>query len=435
MSTLNARKKATDYADKDGTFVIPKITSSLPTDETSKERRRRVLNKKKMDPSKLPSPQEIEDKLITARIGLVMRQPFFAALAIRLTMIRDDEHFDTAATDGRNFFYNGEFIANLTVPQTEFLFGHEVLHNVLEHHFRRESRIPVLWNIAADYVINLILVQNGIGKMPDNLLYDTKYEGMTSEEVYDDLMKNADKLDIDQMASKLLDDHLDDMEKDGKQPTEGEKQGILNDIREALLSAAQAAGNVPKGLDRYITGLTAPKMNWKELLRQDIQAIIRNDFSFSRPNKKGMSEGIVLPGMLRESALDICVAIDCSGSISDEDARVFLSEVKGIMSQYDEYIIRIWSFDTAVHAFAEFRSDEGADIETYVPKGGGGTSFECNFEYMKDHDIQPKIFIMFTDMCPNAGWGDESYCENMIFVGYRSGGKEAPFGITITMED
>jgi predicted metal-dependent peptidase len=393
----------------------------------------------------LPDQKLIEEKLTTARIGLLIRQPFFGSMATRLKLVRDDS-MPTAATDGRHFYYNLEFIAGLTTKQTEFLFGHEVLHNVFEHHLRKEfpdgvkikgcsSRHHMAWNIACDYVINNILIESNIGEQIEDTLYDKKYQGMCSEEVYDDLMKNCTEMDLCSLAEKLLDEHMDSLEDKGKGLSDEEKQQIKNEIKESLLASAQAAaGNVPMGVDRFIKSFTQPTLSWKEILRQDIQSVInKSDYTFYNPSKKGRQQGIVLPGMLKQNALDICIAIDTSGSISDEDLNVFLGEISGIMEQYEEYTIRLWSFDTKVYNDEVFRSDEGRDITEYKTKGGGGTLFECNWNYMKENDIQPKIFIMFTDMMPCGGWGDETYCDDVIFVGYKSRGKTAPFGTTITM--
>lgn len=399
----------------------------------------------------LPDQKSIEEKLRTARIGLMVKQPFFGSMATRLELVRADD-MNTAATDGRNFFYNLEFIAGLTLKETEFLFGHEVLHNAFEHHIRKEfpdgvdvanedgtmskkCRHHTLWNIACDYAVNEILVSGNIGDRISDTLYDKKYEGKCAEEIYDDILKNIDKIDIETLADKLLDEHLSDLEKKGKKLSEEEKQKIREEIRENLLSSAQNAGKLPAGVDRMINELTSPKISWKDELRMDVQSTINFDYSFYRPSRKGMQQGFVLPGMKKDEALDICIAIDTSGSIDQKTLNVFFSEIQGIMEQYNDYTIRIWSFDSEVHKEEVFRSDEGSDITTYVPAGGGGTSFEANWDYMKKNDIIPKVFIMFTDMCPNAGWGDESYCENVIFVGYNSNRRIAPFGKTITIDE
>jgi predicted metal-dependent peptidase len=125
--------------------------------------------------------------------------------------------------------------------------------------------------------------------------------------------------------------------------------------------------------------------------------------------------------------------MDMSGSITDSIAEEFLSEVNGILNQFDDYKIDIWTFDTEVYNHAKFSSDGGDSIESYVPKGGGGTSFECNWEYMKNNEMQPKIFIMFTDLCPCDGWGDPDYCDT-IFVSRGNKGAVAPFGLTVEMD-
>lgn len=413
-----------------------KVTTTDTVQVTTEPSKKKKAHKRKVliDAKNLPSQQLIEEKLKTARIGLLMREPFFGSMATTLKLIRDDERIDTAATDGRSFYYNLAFISSLTLKQTEFLFGHEVLHNVFEHHIRKDKRAHTLWNIACDYAVNEILIDSKIGDKIDNLLYDEKYKGKCAEEIYDDLMKNATKIDIEGLCDKLLDEHLEDLEKGGNALSEEDKQKIRDEIKESLMNAAQAsAGKLPAGVNRFFKSLTEPKMNWKEILRQDIQSIIKTDYSFYRPAKKGRSEGFVLPGMIKENALDVCIGIDTSGSISPEDLCVFFSEIQGIMSQYTDYSIRIWSFDTDVHNEQVYRSDEGADITEYKPKGGGGTLFECNYDYMRKNDITPKVFLMFTDMCPCNGWGDSDYCDT-IFVGYKSGGKQAPFGTTITIE-
>ena len=127
------------------------------------------------------------EKLVTARIGLLLRQPFFGNLATRMNLVNADAWCPTAATDGRRFYYNSEFVNNLPLKQLEFLLGHEVLHAVYDHMGRRGNRDPKLWNIADDYCVNWDLVEQRVGDKIPIALYDSKYRGMSAEEVYDDL--------------------------------------------------------------------------------------------------------------------------------------------------------------------------------------------------------------------------------------------------------
>ena len=177
-------------------------------------------------------------------------------------------------------------------------------------------------------------------------------------------------------------------------------------------------------------------MNWRELLRQQIQSTIRNDYTFSRPSRKGWHTGAILPGMNFMDTIDVAIGIDMSGSIGDSQAKVFLSEVKGIMDEYKDYNIKLWCFDTAVYNEADFSGDGGEDLLDYDIQGGGGTDFMTNWEYMKEHNITPKKFIMFTDGYPFGSWGDEDYCETVFIIhGHHDKNTNAPFGVNAHYEE
>lgn len=390
---------------------------------------------------------QVIERLITARIGLLLKQPFFGNLATRLTLTNADAWCPTAATDGRRFYYNTKFITSLSNKELEFLVGHEVLHVVYDHMGRRGDRDPKLWNIADDYCVNADLIQQRVGeritKVP--ILYDPKYNGKCAEEVYDDLFKNAKKIDIDKMLQQMLDEHMepgdgnggdgdgDEDGKDGKgkpKMSSEEYKQIRDEIKEAVLSAAQAcgAGNLPSGVKRMIDDLTMPKMNWRELLAQQIQSTIKSDFTWMRPSRKGWDVDAIMPGMKPGETIDICITIDMSGSVTAAQIKDFFSEVVGIMEQYDDYKIHLWTFDTQVYNPQVFTQDNLGDIMNYEPQGGGGTMFECNWEWMKEEGIEPKKLVLFTDGYPCGTWGDENYCDT-VFIIHGPKEIEPPFGV------
>ena len=389
------------------------------------------------------------EKLITARIGLLLKAPFFGNLATRMTLLNADDWCPTAATDGRKFYYNSEFVNKMPLKQVEFLVGHEVLHAVYDHMGRRGSRDPKIWNIADDFCVNADLIDQRVGEKITvcGLLYDPKYKGMSAEEVYDNLMENADKINMDELAKMLLDEHMDgeegdgdgDGDKDGKgrpRLSDAEKKAIRDEIKEAVLQAAQAAGsgNLPSGVKRLIKDLTAPQIGWKELLEQQIQSTIKSDFTWARPSRRGWHMDAILPGMKPGDTIDVCIGIDQSGSITGEDSKCFLSEIRGIMEAYDEYNIKVWTFDTSVYNPKDFTSDNMASIEEYEPQGGGGTDFMVNWEFMKENGIEPKKFIMFTDGMPCGEWGDENYCDT-VWIIKGNPGCEPPWGIWAHYEE
>jgi predicted metal-dependent peptidase len=386
----------------------------------------------------------VREKIVGARIALLLKAPFFGNLATRLRLENADDWCPTAATDGRKLYYNSEFLKKMPAKQLEFLIGHEVLHCVYDHMGRRGERDPQLWNIADDYCVNQDLLDQRIGERIPVGLYEPKYRGWSAEEVYDDLYKNADKIDIDDLVDKLLDEHLDgdgdsddgegDKKKDGKgrpRLSEEERKQIRDEIKEAVMSAAQTvgAGNLPSGVKRLIKDLTAPQLNWRELLQQQIVSTIRSDYTWSRVSRKGWDIDAMLPGNDVEREIDICVAIDASGSMSDGMLKDILSEVKGIMESYNSFKLHLWSFDTEVYNATVFTQENLDEIMEWEVGGGGGTIFEANWEYMKEQDIAPKKFVMFTDGYPGDGWGDENYCDT-LFIIHGSTTIEAPFGLT-----
>ena len=393
----------------------------------------------------------IIDKLTTARVGLLLKAPFFGNMATRMQLIDASDWCPTAATNGRNFYYNKKFIEKLSVKKLEFLFGHEILHCVFDHFSRLGSRDPQLANIAQDYAVNQILVDERIGdKITEvKICLDSKYRGMAWEEIYDQLYEQAEKIPMEQLLKSLgdlLDEHIKegdgqggkDDDKDGKgKPgmSKADAQAIRDEIKQAMIQSAAAAGagKTPAGVMRLIKNMTEPKISWRELVRQEIQSIIRNDYSFTRPNRKSMHSGAILPGMKEATTIDIACSIDMSGSIGEADATVFLSEVKGVLDQFEDFKVNLWCFDTEIYNHKEITHDNAHDLIDYEPQGGGGTMFEANWEFMKEQGIQPKKFIMFTDGYPCGDWGDPDYCDT-IFIVKGNTQAEAPFGQTVIYE-
>lgn len=392
----------------------------------------------------------IIEKIIVARIGLLLRHPFFGNLATRLKVVDGSDWLPTAATDGRHIFFNREFFSDLTPKEIEFVIAHEIWHNIFEHMLRVESRDRKVWNIATDYCVNGHLVRDKIGVVPTKvkIFHDSKHYGKSAEQIYDELYDQYDDEELRQLG-QLLDEHMDwnDDGSDGQGNGNNGKNGkpsyskeelrqIRDELKEAMMQAAQAAGagNTPGEVQRMIKELTEPKMNWRQLLRQQIQSCVRNDYTWTRPSRKGWHTGAVLPGTNFQETIDVCVAIDMSGSISNKQAADFLAEIKGIMDQFQDFKIKVMCFDTRVYNEQDFDSQCGESIDEYQVVGGGGTEFMCVWDYLKEHNIVPKKLIMFTDGYPCGAWGDSEYTET-IFVIHGTTSIVAPFGTTVYYDE
>jgi predicted metal-dependent peptidase len=391
---------------------------------------------------------QARERLVTARVGLLLRASFFGNLATRLKLINADEWCSTAATDGLNFYYNSRFINMLKTKEVEFLFGHEVLHIVYDHMGRRDNRDPQIWNIADDYAVNADLKRHGVGEFITTVpcLYETKYDGKPAEEIYDDLMKNVQYIDVDGLVDQLLDDHMDGEDGDGgggdgdtdgngnkksKRPkmTPEERERVRQEVKQAIIGAAQSAeaGQLPKGVERLIRQHTNPIMPWRELLQTNLTSAIRTDYSWIRPSRRAWHMDAIMPGMTPGEEIDVVVSIDMSGSVSNRQAQDFLAEIGGMMSAFDGYKVHVFCFDTDTYNPQDFTSENMDLIENYSPQGGGGTDFDAIFKYLKDNAIEPKRLIVFTDGYPCGSWGDENYCDTTWII-HGDKDPHPPFG-------
>lgn len=425
---------------------------------TKKSKRTRS---KKFDNLIGPMDPKIDDlareRLITARIGLLLRHSFFGNLATRLKLINADEWCPTAATDGKNFYYNSRFVMMLKVKEVEFLVGHEVLHVVYDHMGRRDSRDPEIWNIADDYAVNADLKRHKVGEFITTVpcLYEHKYEHWAAEAIYDDLMKNAKQININDLLDKMLDDHMDadddggagEDETDengnpkpgaGKRPkmSPEERERARQEMKQAIINAAATAeaGQVPMGVERLIKELTDPVMPWRELIQTNLTSAIKSDYSWMKPSRRSWHMDAVMPGMNPGEEIDVVVFVDMSGSISQKQGMQFLSEVAGMMEAFDGYRIRIATFDTAVYNMQTFTSENLENIEEYQLMGGGGTDFDCIFDYLKEEAIEPNRLIVFTDGYPCGSWGDPDYCDTTWII-HGDPNPDPPFGTFAIYDD
>jgi predicted metal-dependent peptidase len=389
---------------------------------------------------------EAREKLIGARVSLLLKQAFFGNLATRLKLVNSDEWLGTLATDGRNFYYNSRFVMMLDQKEIEFGFGHEVLHCVYDHFGRRGSRHPKIWNIANDYCVNADLVNHNIGRKITTvkILYDRKYQGMPSEEVYEKLMENVKEISLDELADMLLDEHLDGDgdgdEKDGRgrpKMSKEERDAIRDEFKEAVINAASNepnAGNIPGNVRKMLKDLTEPQMDWRELLNLTLTSAIKDDYTWMRPSRRSWHMDAIMPGMNPGEAIDIAVAIDTSGSISQTMLLDFLSEVQGAMESFTAYKIHVFCFDTSVHNPVTYVSDDICDMGEYELGGFGGTDFVPIFKHLRENDVNPDRLVVFTDGYPYGSWGDEDLCDT-LWVIHGSTSIEAPFGTTTYYTD
>ena len=379
------------------------------------------------------------DELTRARVQLLLKQPLFGHIILHLEL-KEVRWCPTAATDGKFFYYNREFIKSLTRGELVFLSGHEVAHCIFRHIFRCGKRNKDLFNMAADYLANHMLIQSGIGTAPKGALYRPEYssDDFTVEELYALLEKQMVTIQLP------LDMHLDgdgseaDDEDGPPVYTEEEIQAIEDNIRSALVHGVQqqessAPGSTPAGILRLVERLLRPKINWRQMLDSVLRSTIRYDYTYTRMSRRFWSGGLVLPGPDVMERVEAVACLDGSGSTTQEMITDFLSECQGIMGTFRDFKLTVMTFDTEVYNVVEFTPDNAGDINRYNFHGGGGTAPSCCWRYMSDNGILPDQLLIFTDGEVGSDWGEEDFCDT-LFIIHSNPRIDAPYGRTTHYE-
>jgi predicted metal-dependent peptidase len=368
-----------------------------------------------------------------AKVRLLIAFPFYSSLLLHLNE-RPTEEIPTLAVDGTNLFYNPSYIESLTREELMSAMCHETLHLALLHLKRVGSRERDRWNHATDYAINALIKQDNM-PIKDEWLHDRQYYNKSAEVIYEELPEGTGKGGTVGENGGTQDDHSvwedglgDDDAQDGD--GQGQAQGQAkfdpamwkNRVAQAA-TAARIRGLMPAHMESFVNDLLHPVLDWRVLLRDFIQTAVKSNYRLFPPNKRFIHIPMYLPSMYGEE-VEIAVAIDTSGSVSDEELQTFVSEVRGVTEQFEGFRIHIIQCDAEVNNYALLTAYEG-EIPNKI-YGRGGTRFEPPFEYAEEHDLQFSCLIYFTD-----GYG--SFPEEPMYptLWVMTSDVEAPFGMTI----
>jgi predicted metal-dependent peptidase len=412
-----------------------------------------------------------------ARTQLLLNQPFFGTLCLRLKLVTTTS-FPTMATDGRRLVYNPAFVEKLTPAELEGVLAHEVMHCALAHHCRRGEREAQLWNQATDYAVNLILISNGIA-LPKDALIDPAFADLGAEEIYARLLKQGQDSGPAQSPSQssapltsaegsgngpgqVPQSATQETQSPQRQPQQQpELPGLSDQPRpsrpggfgevvdavgeddepaspaelsrqmhewainaEQALCSAKACGHEPGGIERPLEQARQSAHDWRAILRDFIAATNPSDYRWAPPNRRFVSSGLYLPSVERSGVGDIVIVVDTSGSIGTQELEQFAGEINSIINEAQPESIRVVYCDAAVQAVEEFGPSEPIKLS---PKGGGGADFVPPFRWVDENGIEPKGLIYLTDLCCNSFPVEPDY--PVLWVTDLQ--KAAPFGETL----
>ena len=369
--------------------------------------------------------KKLTTKLAKAKTALILEHPFVGTIALSMPF-EFDESIKTAATNGKRIKFNPEFVDSLTDEEVKFLVAHECFHPMLEHNFRRGDRQHKKWNVAADYVINKLLTDESIGRMPKVGLLDPNIYNAghgTSEGIYNILPDMPD----DGSGPGDPGNALDDCEDGDGSPAEQQQQQAEWKVKVA--QAAQAAkmmGKMSANMQRLVDEVLQPKVDWREVMQKFLVKARTDQRSFSRFNRRFIAQGLYLPSVSGEQMGEVCFAVDCSGSIDQKTVNQFAAEIKRVKEDLMPERIHVLYFDSEVSHVESYEQHDDLDIK---PHGGGGTDFAPVFEKIVELGINPVAVVFLTDLCCNS-FGDQPDAP-VLWVTTDPG--KAPFGDVVEM--
>lgn len=362
-----------------------------------------------------------EDKLTKAKAKLMLEHPYFGTVASSIPLEKNNEIL-TFTSDGVKMRYNSEYLDRLSVEEVEFMMANGAMHSVLKHHERVNGRTKWLWQTATDYVVNAMLVKNGM-QLPEYAYFEEKFDGMYVEEVYEmlraEMIDNSDH-SMEQESQQITDsdetgvenlhmqkEHTPDMnaeetleEENAEDKEETSSTSELDELTEEMkehleqiFQKSKRQGNLPKDMHFVVPEYFSHKVDWREFLYGYIASHAKTSYTFTPPNMKFLYRGIYLPSMSSD-LLRVIVAVDTSGSVDKALLGTFLGEVTSMMEQYPNYEIDLITADAKIQSVKTFLPGEPL---VYEVSGGGGTDFRPVFEYIDRHIDYPTLLLYFTD--------------------------------------
>jgi predicted metal-dependent peptidase len=350
-----------------------------------------------------------------ARAALVLGRDakcaFFATLALRLVPVAD-RSVPTMATDGRRLLYHPDFVLGLSKDERVGVLVHEVMHCALAHFARRAGRDLGTWNVACDLAVNPLLLDAGFvlpaGRLlPGQCSFADLPAGKSAEEYYRLLHDRAGTANEPETTdpNSMGGDPSASADPGGCggviDPTDGSPASTRQAESEWTVAVAQAGqaasgrGDLPARLGRTITAVVHSPADWRAVLRAFISIHARNDYSWYRPNRRYLGQGLYLPGLHSDELGDVVVAVDTSGSVGTRELGLFAAELSALLAACDCRATILYH-DRAVQKVHTWDPADGP--LAFDPVGGGGTCHVCVFDWVDRSALDPACVVCLTDL-------------------------------------
>jgi predicted metal-dependent peptidase len=368
---------------------------------------------------------EVERKVSKAKALLILDHPFFGTAVSRRPIKYGNEVPTAGMTATGQMMLNPAWVEPLTVKQIMFLLAHEAMHYMLAHALRRKHRNHNAWNVACDKVINDTLIDAKVGDFIDGGVTLADGRNYASEELYDE----ADD-DCDGGIGKDVGDIVDDngVPLDDAQVKQLEAQAKIETIQSAKL--AKQSGKLPSSIERIVDEMVNVITPWHEKLERYMTSKVKDGYSWNRPNRRFVGQGMYLPGYDYVPRMgEVVLAVDTSGSLNSEELAYFNAHINRILETCLPEKVTVIYCDYDIGGTQEYTPDDLPII--LKPVGGGGTSFKPVFKWLDSYAGEIECLIYFTD-----GWGDQDELDEPAVdtVWLTTDREEFPFGEVITFD-
>jgi predicted metal-dependent peptidase len=370
---------------------------------------------------------EVERKVGKAKALLILDHPFFGTAVSR----RPIKYGDGVPTAGMSatgqMILNPAWVEPLTVKEIMFLMAHEAMHYMLSHALRRKHRKHEAWNVACDKVINDTLIDAGVGDFIDGGITMDDGRHHASEELYDENDDDMGDGGIGKDIGDIVDENgqvLDD-----SQIHQLEAQAKIETIQSAKV--AKQTGKLPSSIERIVDEMVNVVTPWHEKLERYMTSKVKDGYSWNRPNRRFVGQGLYLPGYDYTPRMgEVVIAVDTSGSLSSNELAYFNAHINRILETCLPEKVTVLYCDYDIGGEVEYTPDDLPIV--LKPVGGGGTSFVPVFKWLTTYAGEIECLIYFTD-----GWGDQNELDEPAVdtVWLTTDREEFPFGEVITFEE
>lgn len=329
---------------------------------------------------------KFEEHINLAKLATLNKKHFaFIGSMLYKLAIKPTEEIASIYLDGSKstININPEWFVNLSPEHASSMLAHEVLHYTLQHDLRRGHKEPSAYQKACDEVVNNLLMDFGF-KLPEDISVNRQYQDKSVDYVYKHVLSETP-------------DHKDLPDEPDDDNTRERNNNIIQANMADIASGSKGITDSGSVFQELFKEITSGSINWKLILMEHFNELSQGDKSYHDLDRRNLVLGLFEP--VDESIATVkrvAIALDVSGSLSRNQIKIFLKEIKAIAESLNPEIISVCTFNHSIVDIIEFK--QGDDLSTVNIKISGGTDLLPVFKHYNQPNNEPEFLIVFSDL-------------------------------------